>query len=348
MAIRKAASVALIAAILIFLASCAGLAFPLQAIFYVGLGWALFLARVIPQLTINWPGVATAVGCLAGVVVGAHLFLQWLYASLPTQPDDSAPTRKWPLRRTCGVTVGVVVMFAAGICVVGMAHQFAWLMTSKEPLLESSFQDVIGRVKSINQLKNIGVGVHAYHDINHSIPPGATFDNRGRAQHSWITCLLPFVEHQWLYDQIDRSVPWDAQENRSAFTQDVLLLQVSKSRHKPDPRGYALSEYAGNAYLLSGSRQWTLDEVTDGASKTIFCGEATTQPRPWGDPVNWRDPALGISHTPDGFRGPFENMTQFVFVDGHTHGISNKIDPAVLRMLCTPAAGDAIPVTNDY
>ena len=72
-----------------------------------------------------------------------------------------------------------------------------------------------------------------------------------------------------------------------------------------------------------------------------------TRPRPWGDPVNWRDPALGISHSADGFGGPFENVTQFVFADGHTHAISNKIDPAVLRALCTPAAGDAILNSQD-
>ena len=35
-----------------------------------------------------------------------------------------------------------------------------------------------------------------------------------------------------------------------------------------------------------------------------MAGEVAGDFKPWGDPTNWRDPALGINRSPEGFGGP--------------------------------------------
>jgi prepilin-type processing-associated H-X9-DG protein len=338
---RAAKWLAGIAAILLLL-GCTGLFFPTQAVFYACLGWIGFLWRVVPQIAVNWSGVATAAVCLVGVLAGGHWFLNWLYVSSPHRADSP---RVWQPRWTIGVVASVILMFTSGICFVGIAHQTAWLATSKEPIIESSFKHLIHRIQSHDNLKQIGLGIGNYHDLHHALPAGVVFDDRGRPLHGWQTSILPFIEQKELYDRIDRSLPWNAPENKAAFSQHVPAYAHPGLEPQVDDRGYALSGYAGNAYVLGGSRPWKLEEITDGMSKTIVCGEAATRPRPWGDPVNWRDPALGLGCTPDSFGGPSEFGTNVVFADGHVTYLSNEIDRAVFQALCTPAAGDASKLT---
>ena len=48
----------------------------------------------------------------------------------------------------------------------------------------------------------------------------------------------------------------------------------------------------------------------------ILFGEAVANPRPWADPLNWRDPRLGVDH-PQGFSGPRQQKTT-LFAFGET------------------------------
>src|SRR6056297_1698819 len=68
-----------------------------------------------------------------------------------------------------------------------------------------------------NNLKQIGLALHNYHDTYGSLPPAYTVDEQGRKLHSWRTLILPFLEEQALYEQIDLSQPWDSPANAAAF-----------------------------------------------------------------------------------------------------------------------------------
>jgi hypothetical protein len=83
-----------------------------------------------------------------------------------------------------------------------------------------------------------------------------------------------------------------------------------------------------------------LEEITDGTSNTIAIGEVNHAFRPWGDPANWRDPAIGLNRR-GGFGGPPGNGgARFVLADGSVRFLSNDTDPAVMKSLATPAGGD--------
>ncbi len=73
-------------------------------------------------------------------------------------------------------------------------------------------REAAARTQCINNLKQIGLALHNYHDANNSFPPGyvdgnpagpSTPDNDVGPGWGWASFLLPFVEQQNLYNQIN-------------------------------------------------------------------------------------------------------------------------------------------------
>ena len=65
-------------------------------------------------------------------------------------------------------------------------------------------REAASRMKCQNNLKQFGLALHNYHDVNHKLPPGGLFlnwdwnDDRG----TWIVYTLPYVEQDNLYKAI--------------------------------------------------------------------------------------------------------------------------------------------------
>jgi hypothetical protein len=155
------------------------------------------------------------------------------------------------------------------------------------------------------------------------------------------------VDQQQLYDKIDLTKSWQEESQKAAFATEVGSF-ASPGLHLPrtDAAGYALSHYAANQHVIGGTRKMKLDEITDGTANTILAGEAAGNFKPWGHPRNWRDPALGINASPDGFGSPWPNGASVAMADGSIKFLSNETSPEILRALATPVGGEKLP--DDY
>jgi hypothetical protein len=73
------------------------------------------------------------------------------------------------------------------------------------------------RSQCINNMKQVGLALHNYHDSNKTFPPGQIFedgakppDALGPYHHTWVTKILPYLEQGPLYDQMETRLPvWD-------------------------------------------------------------------------------------------------------------------------------------------
>jgi prepilin-type N-terminal cleavage/methylation domain-containing protein len=69
------------------------------------------------------------------------------------------------------------------------------------------------RMQCSNNMKQIALALHNYHDVHKTFPPRGFFGaaNTGPPNlpyhHTWIGAILPFIEQQPLYDRVNRSLP---------------------------------------------------------------------------------------------------------------------------------------------
>src|SRR3954467_15200883 len=60
---------------------------------------------------------------------------------------------------------------------------------------------IAGRMQSANNLKQIGVAMHSFHDANNGFPAAAILDAKGKPLLSWRVAILPYIEEENLYRQ---------------------------------------------------------------------------------------------------------------------------------------------------
>jgi prepilin-type N-terminal cleavage/methylation domain-containing protein len=286
--------------VLIGLLLPSGKVWPFHVPFLLALGWIGYLWRVIPQLNPDPWTVGTAIACLVGVIVGSHLFLRWL----------AGRESPWPLKRTLRCVGLIVLMFVAGIAVVGMIHQTSWLARSPEPLIQSRGG---ARAYSANNLKQMGVSAQARADDKNELPR-STFTADGQPLHSWQTALLPYIEQDQLYKQIDHTKPWAHPANAGPLSTRIRVYQ-SPSFSDDTVNGFGVSHYAGNVAVVLGDPK-KLADFGASTANTLLAGEVSSNFRAWGDPLNARDPRQGMSGHPQGFGAPGRRPTQFVMLDG--------------------------------
>ncbi|MBM3993834.1 MAG: DUF1559 domain-containing protein [Planctomycetes bacterium] len=295
-------------------------------------GWVIYPIRLVLERSVDWPAIGLCTGCLAGLIIGVHWFGQWFASH---RSEDTV----WPWSRTFKL-VGIIMMFfLAGIAAISVTHQVFWLATTEERLTQSTRMATPKRV-SENNLKQIVLAAHNHHHVKKELPPGGMFNQQGRALHGWATLILPYVDQEPLFKQIDLDKPWDVPANAKAVRESIPPY-LHPSVKEREAGGYPLMHYAGNIHVF-GPKPIALKDITDSAAETILFGEITTGLKPWAQPGSLRDPALGLNTTVNGFGGPSPGGTQFGMADGSVRTIRNDISPQVLKALGTPRGGEKI------
>lgn len=318
----------------------------------LALAWIPFLFHTLPAVQIAWEPVLFATVCVLLLGIGVHGFLGWIVGAPLQDVSGVAGTgdrafRTWKARWTISLGLLAGLLFIVGVATTGISLQTTWLLTGPEPMFQNNF-GAFRQGEGRAGLKRIGEGVKKYHDAHHQFPPGGTGDSTGRMFPGWQAQLLPYIGLEALFAEIHFDRAWDAPENRLPLSESVeaylipfVLQQARRSDDATDRKRYGVSHYAGNCRVLRPNAPMRLADIVDGASNTLLAGEAAGNYRPWGHPLNLRDPAAGLHQSPDGFGGPWgSRSTNFLYADGSVHGVLDRTDPAVLRALSTPAGHD--------
>jgi hypothetical protein len=288
-------------------------------------GWVPYLARVLPRMTIDLR--TTAVGVAAFV-----LFLAGLHGL------GRAINRRWRLRWSLAAVAGVVVMFAAGICLIGAVHQTGWLLSGDEPAIVEVDRLRGGETSNEANLKYIAWGVTNEFDANGGRPPDRGVSPASEPLHSWITLALPYTAGGYQTQVIDMTRPWNDPVNRRHFT-GVLIVFINPTLNAApvrDADGYGLSHYAANSRAMVNGNFRPIKELSNGTSNTLLIGEINANFEPWGKPGNCRDPLRGIGTSAYGFGGPAgSGGVLFGMADGSVRFVSDRVSPAVLNALAT-------------
>lgn len=218
----------------------------------------------------------------------------------------------------------------------------------------------------LNNLREIGIALNVFQSSKQSYPYGRLATKA--LNHSWATCVLPYLEQQQLYDSFEFSKKWNdagLSRNYELAKTDVRLYHCPASGHSRVgigdyggnygtlltglPAGFGPKQGWSSGVLLSISdrhpsiRKVTMDQIRDGLSSTILVAEDAGLDL--GDTGFW---ANG-NHNCSADSGPVNsNRSQEIFsdhpggahvvhCDGSTRFLSQNLDLKTLGALCTRA-----------
>jgi prepilin-type N-terminal cleavage/methylation domain-containing protein len=115
------------------------------------------------------------------------------------------------------------------------------------------------RMSCSNNLKQIGLSLHNFHDTYGFLPPGGVsgsyssplhkkFRIPGRTEHGWVIWLLPYMEQTAVYDLYDLRRDWRSPQNREARE---TQLAVMKCPSTPNPNRVDREEFGGFGEVVS-------------------------------------------------------------------------------------------------
>ncbi|SFH53069.1 DUF1559 family PulG-like putative transporter [Planctomicrobium piriforme] len=191
-----------------------------------------------------------------------------------------------------------------------------------------------GRSQVKNNLKQLGLALHNYHDVFDCFPPGATVDDSGRAHHGWFTFLLPYQASSPLYSWIDFDYPWEHPVNRDLFCRPYFYGELNPGTSwNGTKEGFAVNHYAANPRLLHRNSSVSISDITSGTSHSWAIGEAGGNFVPWAYPFNWREFDGTVGENSDGFGLAKRNGTHMLIADGRVKFFSENISPHVAKEL---------------
>lgn len=219
-------------------------------------------------------------------------------------------------------------------------------------------REAAARMQTQNNLRQVGLAMHNFHDTNAQLPPATIYDANGKPLYSWRVLLLPYVEEDLLYKQFHLDEPWDSPNNLP------LVKRMPKAyQHPMDPDANA----AGNTYfqVFNGegamfnsdtkfglrpsfagptTRQGIRDggtfaAVADGTSNTFMVVEAS-QAVPWSAP---RDIPFNANGPLPPLGGKFPRIFNVLFADGSIRAVPTNTPEATLKLYIQKADGMVLP-----
>lgn len=216
------------------------------------------------------------------------------------------------------------------------------------------------RTQDANNLKQIALALHNFHDTNRTFPRGTAKqakDLKVEQRLSWLASILPYVEEQTVYNQLLFNEAWDGPGNKNTTAKAIPVFRSPTAPAGGPENGTGYVGMAGvgkdaatldkdnaKAGIFGYERETQIRDITDGTSNTIMTIGVNKAIGPWaqGGPSTIR--GLGTKpyiNGPDGF-GTSADGVNVGFADGSVRFISNSIDPRVLEALATKAGGEVV------
>jgi len=149
------------------------------------------------------------------------------------------------------------------------------------------------------QLCQIGVALHAYHDVKGHLPPPAIKDSQGRPLLSWRVAFLPYIEYGELYKKFRLDEPWDSPHNFALLDQMPPMFK-SIYLSEPDAENHTRIQALVGPGTAFDDREFPITfkkNFPDGLHATILLVESA-RPVPWTKPED-------VAYDPD---GPFPEL----------------------------------------
>jgi type II secretory pathway pseudopilin PulG len=237
-----------------------------------------------------------------------------------------------PVAAAAGAGTGILVVV---IGVVGMLFVCGGILLALLLPAVQAAREAARRAQSSNNLKQIALALHNYHDTYNTFPPAVVTDDNGKPLYSGRVLLLPFLGQSALHSQFDLTQPWDSATNsRLAQTPIVQFM---------DPSAIAAAgrtDYlfvTGKGTIFEDGQTTKIQDILDGTSNTIMLIEVKNSGISWAEPKDidlTKATALPPGNHPGG------NLS--AFADGSTRFLPKSMAPGVLQSIISKGGGEVV------
>lgn len=214
-------------------------------------------------------------------------------------------------------------------------------------VLPTKIQEAADRMRLSNNLRQLGLALHNYHDANGHLPRDVT-DGEGKVLLSWRVELLPYLEANDLYTKIDRTRAWDDPANKKLWDEMPDAFKVparpTKEAHETYFQAFRTLNWVGkDDPWLVDTHPVTFTDVTDGTAHTLAIAEMEVA-KNWmqpGDPIFDPKKLARIGNPQTGRAG-------VVMLDGSVRTLdAKKYAGEKLAAIITTNSGDEVD-ENDF
>jgi prepilin-type N-terminal cleavage/methylation domain-containing protein/prepilin-type processing-associated H-X9-DG protein len=220
-------------------------------------------------------------------------------------------------------------------------------------------REAANRMMCSNNLKQLGLALHTFHDTHKKFPPGnvtGPFPEAGvtnPVEHGWAPYILPFIDQKPLLDLYRWDLPMYDPGNQKVAAQKLPIFQCPSAPEqdrfmtfgafswggKGACGDYAPAFYVDSVLVLRGwipqpadyrgvlepNHMTRMSEITDGTANTILLVEDAGRPR------QWRAGRAGPAQTISG--GPWSGFHTGITLQGSS--LDGQTRPGLCAINCT-------------
>jgi prepilin-type N-terminal cleavage/methylation domain-containing protein len=239
-------------------------------------------------------GASLATCGVGGIFLAVGILAIWFNVFWGTPPPRANDGSK-PASRSFSLVELLVVIAIIGVLVAILL-----------PAVRSA-RGAASRSHCSNNLKQITLALHNYHDTFGSFPPAYIADENGKPMHSWRVLILPFLEKNNVYDQYRFDEPWDGPNNRKLLNSFTWIYQCPAHRLQSGETTTCYFAVVGPDTAWPGAEPRGLDDLPS-VSDTFFLVEGPPRKIQWSEP---RD--LTVKEAAALFNNPFQDNGAHVY-----------------------------------
>jgi len=239
--------------------------------------------------------------------------------------EAPAPQRR-PLNLTLAdlLLAGLVVAVAGGLILLLL------------PPVQTDVGRPASRTQCKNNLKQLALALHNYHDDYGSFPPAYIADKNGRPMHSWRVLLLPYLEYRPLYNEYRFDEPWNGPHNRELAAKVPSIYRCPKDDEPAGNTSYCA--VVGPKTVFPGAATVRISDILDGTANAILLVEAAESGINWLEPrdVTYEEALRGINakdRIAVGISSHHEGGAQIALADGSVRFLPNDTPLDQIRLL---------------
>lgn len=196
-----------------------------------------------------------------------------------------------------------------------------------------------GSAKEKNNLKQIGLAFHNYHDTYNRFP---ALDSNGQPDEanvrgkglSWRVHILPFLEEPQLYSEFNLDEPWDSEHNKA-------LIERMPAVFGNNPEGKtSIDVFAGEGLMFEEGKPGPgIRDIIDGTSNTLLVVQAGEDKADF-----WTKPG-GLELDPEDAKkglGEIGETFLVLFCDGSVRALPGNLASNLFKLLVTHNDGQPV------